>query len=169
VTHIPDSHLAQINIARMLAPIDDPLMAEFAAQLVPVNALADEAPGFVWRLQTESGNATGIKVYDDDRIIVNLTVWETAFYVTGSAGSRNSTVPITQCGGYPPDNCQVLNKASNGWSICGNMAIRTMRFRSNIYFPCRPAHDGCRAGSADDHLPQRPQSSQRKTRNSLSD
>jgi heme-degrading monooxygenase HmoA len=62
----------------MLAPIDDPLMAEFAAQLVPVNALADEAPGFVWRLQTESGNATGIKVYDDDRIIVNLTVWESA-------------------------------------------------------------------------------------------
>ena len=69
-------HLAQINIARMLAPIDDPIMAEFVAQLVPVNALADGSPGFVWRLQTESGDATSIKVYDDDMIIVNLTVWE---------------------------------------------------------------------------------------------
>ena len=69
-------HLAQINIARMLAPIDDPIMAEFVAQLAPVNALADQSPGFVWRLQSESGDATSIKVYDDDMIIVNLTVWE---------------------------------------------------------------------------------------------
>src|SRR5215207_7213790 len=69
-------HIAQINIARMLAPIDDPIMAEFVAQLPPSNALADESPGFVWRLQSESGDATNIKVYDDDFIIVNLTVWE---------------------------------------------------------------------------------------------
>ena len=69
-------HLAQINIARMLAPIDDPIMAEFVAQLAPVNALADQSPGFVWRLQSESGDATSIKVYDDDMIIINLTVWE---------------------------------------------------------------------------------------------
>ena len=73
---MPAYHLAQINIARMLAPIDDPIMAEFVAQLAPVNALADSSPGFVWRLQTEGGDATSIKVYDDDRIIVNLTVWE---------------------------------------------------------------------------------------------
>jgi len=69
-------HLAQINIARMLAPIDDPIMAEFVAQLPPVNALADSSPGFVWRLQSESGDATSIKVYDDDMIIINITVWE---------------------------------------------------------------------------------------------
>ena len=69
-------HLAQINIARMLAPIDDPVMADFVAQLAPINAVADSSPGFVWRLQTESGDATGIKVYDNDMIIVNLTVWE---------------------------------------------------------------------------------------------
>jgi hypothetical protein len=73
---MPSYHLAQINIARMLAPIDDPIMAEFVAQLAPVNALADQAPGFVWRLQTDSGDATSIKVYDDQMIIVNLTVWE---------------------------------------------------------------------------------------------
>lgn len=69
-------HLAQINIARMLAPIDDPIMAGFVAQLAPVNALADRSPGFVWRLQTESGDATSLKVYDDEMIIINLTVWE---------------------------------------------------------------------------------------------
>jgi|SRR5687767_15044010 len=69
-------HLAQINIARMLAPIDDPIMADFVAQLVPVNALADSSPGFIWRLQSESGDATSIQIYDDDLIIINLTVWE---------------------------------------------------------------------------------------------
>ena len=69
-------HLAQINKARMLAPIDDPLMSDFVSQLAPINALADESPGFVWRLQSESGDATSIKVYEDDMIIVNLTVWE---------------------------------------------------------------------------------------------
>jgi Domain of unknown function (DUF3291). len=47
-------HLAQINIARMLASIDDPIMAGFVPQLAPVNALADQTPGFVWRLRTES-------------------------------------------------------------------------------------------------------------------
>ncbi len=71
-------HLAQINIARMLAPIDSPIMADFVAQLPPINALAEQSPGFVWRLQSDSGDATSIKVYDDDMIIINLTVWETA-------------------------------------------------------------------------------------------
>ena len=75
---MPTFHLAQINVARMLAPIDDPIMAEFVAQLAPVNARADASPGFVWRLQTDSGDATSIKVYDDDMMIVNLTVWESA-------------------------------------------------------------------------------------------
>jgi Domain of unknown function (DUF3291) len=46
------------------------------AQLAPVNAVADQTPGFVWRLQTESGDATSLKVYDDEMMIVNLTVWE---------------------------------------------------------------------------------------------
>jgi hypothetical protein len=73
---MPEYHIAQINVARMLAPIDDPIMAEFVAQLAPVNALADQSYGFVWRLQSESGDATSIKVYDDDFIIINLTVWE---------------------------------------------------------------------------------------------
>ena len=52
-----DYLLAQVNIARMREPLDSPLLAEFVAALDPVNAAADAAPGFVWRLQTEDGNA----------------------------------------------------------------------------------------------------------------
>ena len=69
-------HLAQINIARMLHPIDDVRMAEFVAQLDPINALADAAPGFVWRLQSSSGNATDVAYSDDPFVIVNMSVWE---------------------------------------------------------------------------------------------
>jgi Domain of unknown function (DUF3291) len=69
-------HLAQVNIARLIAPIDDPRIAEFVAQLEPINALADGAPGFVWRLKSESGNATDVAYNDDPFIIVNMSVWE---------------------------------------------------------------------------------------------
>ena len=70
-------HLAQINIGRLIAPIDDPRIAEFVAQLEPINAHADRAPGFVWRLQSASGNATDI-LYDpaDPSILLNMSVWE---------------------------------------------------------------------------------------------
>jgi hypothetical protein len=69
-------HLAQINIARLIAPLDDPKIAEFVAQLEPINALADKASGFVWRLKSESGNATDIAYNDDPFVIVNMSVWE---------------------------------------------------------------------------------------------
>jgi hypothetical protein len=69
-------HLAQINIGRLIAPIDDPKISTFVAQLDPVNALADAAPGFVWRLQSSSGNATDVAYNDDPFVIVNLSVWE---------------------------------------------------------------------------------------------
>ncbi len=69
-------HLAQINIGRVRAPLDDPLLAGFVARLDDVNALADAAPGFVWRLQTDAGDATALRPYDDDRILVNLSVWQ---------------------------------------------------------------------------------------------
>jgi hypothetical protein len=67
--------LAQINIARARFPLDQPGMADFVARLDDINALAEDAPGFVWRLKDDSGNATSIKAFDDPRIIVNLTVW----------------------------------------------------------------------------------------------
>jgi len=69
-------HIAQVNIARMRAPLDTPVMAGFVARLDEINALADGSPGFVWRLQTDAGNATYLRPYDDDRILFNLSVWE---------------------------------------------------------------------------------------------
>ena len=69
-------HIAQVNIAQMRAPIDDPLLAGFVARLEDTNALADAAPGFVWRLQTDAGDATALRPYADDRILFNLSVWE---------------------------------------------------------------------------------------------
>ncbi|BAZ17804.1 hypothetical protein NIES4071_96840 [Calothrix sp. NIES-4071] len=69
-------HLAQVNISRMLAPLTDPIMAEFVANLEAINSEADTSPGFVWRLQNENGNATDIRLSDDELILVNLSVWE---------------------------------------------------------------------------------------------
>jgi hypothetical protein len=69
-------HLAQVNIGRLVAPLDDPKIAEFLAQLDGVNALADAAPGFVWRLQSSSGNATDVPYNDDPFVLVNMSVWE---------------------------------------------------------------------------------------------
>ena len=69
--------LAQLNVGRSVAPMDDPRMADFMARLDEINGLAEGSPGFVWRLQSAAGNATDIKVSDDPLFIVNLTVWET--------------------------------------------------------------------------------------------
>ena len=69
-------HLAQLNVARALAPLDDPLLAGFMARLDDINALADRSPGFVWRLQSETGNATDIQATKDPCLLVNLSLWE---------------------------------------------------------------------------------------------
>lgn len=68
--------LAQANIARMRAPIDDPIMEGFRSQLERINAIADDSPGFVWRLQTADGNATAIRAFEDERILFNMSVWD---------------------------------------------------------------------------------------------
>ncbi len=69
-------HLAQVNIGRMLGPIDSETMADFVAQLDEINALAERSPGFVWRLQTEDGDATAVRPYPEDNgILINLSVW----------------------------------------------------------------------------------------------
>jgi hypothetical protein len=76
--HSTKWHVAQINIARMIATnINDPVMKTFVDQLDEVNQIADNSKGFVWRLQDKNGNATSINAYDDQRIIVNMSVWET--------------------------------------------------------------------------------------------
>lgn len=71
-----DFHLAQANIARKRAPLDDQLMEGFVSRLEPLNALADASPGFIWRLQTDDGDATALRVFDDELILFNMSVWE---------------------------------------------------------------------------------------------
>ena len=68
-------HLAQVNIGRARGQPDDPVMAEFMAWLPEINALAERSPGFVWRLQTEDGDATAFRPYGDPLILINLSVW----------------------------------------------------------------------------------------------
>lgn len=69
-------HVAQYNIAWLNAPLADPRMADFVANLDRVNRLAEQSPGFIWRHQTAEGNSTSVRVRDDDRIIINFSVWE---------------------------------------------------------------------------------------------
>ncbi|MFF3320708.1 DUF3291 domain-containing protein [Streptomyces sp. NPDC002889] len=80
--------LAQVNIARLKHPLDSPELKDFVDNLDPVNAIADAADGFVWRLQNDSGNATDLRVFGDDLLIVNMSVWRdtnalTAFMYQG--------------------------------------------------------------------------------------
>ena len=69
-------HIAQINVATALYPLDDPRIAEFMGLLDEINALAEASPGFVWRLKSDQGNATDIQVTDDPKFIVNMSVWQ---------------------------------------------------------------------------------------------
>ena len=82
-----EHHLAQLNVVRLKEPLTSPSMAGFVEALDPINALADDAPGFVWRLQGSDGDATSIRAFDDDLMLVNMSVWESvealAEYVYG--------------------------------------------------------------------------------------
>jgi len=78
---IHDSHLAQVNIARLIEPLDSQRLADFVAALDPVNTSADLAPGFIWRLKTEEGNATSFSAFEWDLegsagVLTNMSVWE---------------------------------------------------------------------------------------------
>lgn len=106
-------NLAQLNIATMLEPLDSERMADFVAQLADVNAAAEAADGFVWRLKDEDGpGSTSYRLLDDDDIIVNLSVWRDLAslreFVLGLSGHRavlarrrdwfeKATVPMTVC------------------------------------------------------------------------
>ncbi|WP_149181984.1 DUF3291 domain-containing protein [Streptomyces sp. TRM49041] len=80
--------LAQVNIARLRHPLDSPELKDFVDALDPVNAVADAADGFVWRLRTEGGDATDLRVLDDEWMMINMSVWRdtdalTAFMYQG--------------------------------------------------------------------------------------
>ena len=144
---MPKYHIVQVNIARMLAPIDDPIMEAFVAQLAPINALADRSPGFVWRLQTEEGDTTSLKVYDDDLIIVNMSVWknveslrEYAYRSSHTGVMKYRTKWFEKFDGpyyalwwVPVGISQPWKKVWKDWSACENMEIRDMRFHSRMF------------------------------------
>jgi hypothetical protein len=70
-------HVAQYNVARMRAEIDDPMMEGFRSRLDELNQLGDRSPGFVWRHHTEDGTSTSVRLYPDDPlVIINMTVWD---------------------------------------------------------------------------------------------
>jgi GNAT superfamily N-acetyltransferase len=69
-------HVAELNIATLVAPLGDARVAEFEHALDRINALGDASPGWVWRFQTEDGDATAVRAFPDPLTIVNLTVWE---------------------------------------------------------------------------------------------
>jgi hypothetical protein len=91
-------HLAQINVARMLAPLDSPQMAPFVALLDPVNQMAERTPGFVWRLKTEEGNATAVQAFEDPMVIVNFTIWESVESLQEFAYKGAHTEPLRRRG-----------------------------------------------------------------------
>ena len=69
-------HVAQVNIGRIRAELSDPIMDRFVRRLDEINGLADTSPGFVWRLQTSEGNATYLRRFADERMLLNISVWE---------------------------------------------------------------------------------------------
>ena len=119
-----DLHLAEINVATLVAPLDDPQIDDFRDALDEVNALAEASPGFVWRLQTDDGNATAIQAFPNPLTIVNLSVWESpeANSVTWCPRRTSSSVSTWTTRSVPPypDG----GTRSSGGAIC---AIRSGR------------------------------------------
>ena len=134
-------HLAELNIATLVADLDDPAMADFMNALDAVNAVAERSPGFVWRLKDESGNATGIKGAGDPREIYNLSVWDApkiwnsisgtrciaASCIAGTSGSSRRRAPILSCGGLRQALCQHWTRRLQGSNIFANRVRPAMR------------------------------------------
>ena len=68
--------LAQVNVAKGIANTDSEIMIGFVTRLDEINALADHSAGFIWRLQSEEGDATSIDVFDDEMMLINMSVWD---------------------------------------------------------------------------------------------
>lgn len=68
-------HLAQVNIAKRLAPMDDPIMQDFINNVEHINAIADKAEGFIWRMQDED-KELAVEIFQDDALLINISVWK---------------------------------------------------------------------------------------------
>ncbi len=129
--------LAQVNVSRLLAPLDSTLLEPFVAALNEVNAEGDRAPGFVWRLQTESGNATDVEGFGWDvagshGVIVNLTTWTSTrrsrtscsvaatsrSCVDDASGSTPSPRPPPRSGGCPQEPVPASRSQRTAFATC---------------------------------------------------
>ncbi len=68
-------HLAEVNIGTLRDAVDSPMIADFVADLARINALAEDQPGFVWRLTGEGDDATDIQPFENPLMAINLSVW----------------------------------------------------------------------------------------------
>jgi len=94
-----NKQLAQLNIASLSAPIDSPALADFVAQLDSMNTLADNSPGFVWRLQADTEDDTQFKLIFGENIIINMSVW--------------TSIDDLHAYTYRSDHAQVMSKRAN--------------------------------------------------------
>ena len=140
-------HIAQVNIGQIKAPLEDQVMSGFVFRLDEINALADSSPGFVWRLQSPAGNATYLRPYENDRILLNMSVWETidalkdyvtapltrSFCANGTIGLKNSRACTPLCGGFRSDTFPVLTRRRNALPIWTSMDQRSLHSLSRRF------------------------------------
>jgi hypothetical protein len=152
-----DWHIAQLNVGRIVAPTDSPQLADFMLALDRINALAEESPGFVWRLQGDSGNATEILTTPDPYFLINMSVWEsieglfefvyrsahTGFMVRRREWFERPMEATRCCGGCRP---AIFRRRKRRWlasTICGRMARHPTRSPSSSTIR-RPTKPQCR-------------------------
>jgi hypothetical protein len=111
--------LAQINVGRLRAPVDSPVVAEFMDALDPVNALAEASRGYVWRFQTDEGNATAVRPYDDESILVNMSVWESLDALAGFVYRSHHTDYLRRRGEWFERTTEVI--AALWWVPAGHL------------------------------------------------
>ena len=140
-------HIAQVNIGQIKAPLEDQVMSGFVARLDEINALADSSPGFVWRLQSPAGNATYLRPYENDRILLNMSVWETidalkdyvtapltrSFCANGTIGLKNSRACTPLCGGFDRTHSECARGEENALPIWTSMDQRSLHSLSSRF------------------------------------
>lgn len=123
-------HIAQNRTVRTDGPMDGDIMAEFKANLDPINALAEQTPGFVWRLKSDGGNnATSIHVYEDEYLLLNMSIVDRlrrcastpttartpTLCASALAGSNACKSTSSRCGRFPPGTSRPRRKAKRSW------------------------------------------------------
>jgi hypothetical protein len=141
--------LAQVNVARLRAPLDDPLLSDFVANLEPVNSTAEQADGFVWRLR-DGDDATSIQVFDDPWLIVNMSVWRSPEHLLAfvyGAGHRTQLrrrrewFTQLRCGGCRPVTVRPCPRPKTDSPRCARTARPPRRSpfgSSSLPNPCCP-------------------------------